>query len=134
MAESDAAPEYEPTTNVSGLTGKRERDGTLKAVELRVEYFESREVEPEEFEFRNECEADLRYAVTDGVASLARVSDHSNGMHGDGANSTAPALLRTLPAGERAVETVPGVERVERAEETLGAVIEDGRAEFDDDR
>jgi hypothetical protein len=122
--------EWDAETNIWALKGRRNDDGSLRGVSCRSRWCEVRERESDELQIRRKVEAECDYYVEDGVARLSFLGDRESDIEAD---AIEPMLLRTVPAAERAIERVPGVERVERVEETLGGMIEDGRAAVGED-
>jgi hypothetical protein len=117
--------EWESETNIWALKGRRNDDGSLRGVSCRSRWCEVRERESGELQARRMVEAECDYLVEDGTARLAELGDRKSDIEAD---AIEPMLLRTVPAAERAIARVPGVEGVERVEETLGGMIDDGRA------
>jgi hypothetical protein len=122
--------EWTAETNIWALEGRRNDDGSLRGVSCRSRWCEARENESGEFQIRRKMVAECDYHVEDGIARLTQLGDRESEIPED---AIEPMLLRTVPAAERAVARVPGVERVERIEETLGGFIEDGRAAIGED-
>lgn len=138
--------DWQPAVLIEGIQADYDPDGSLhqeNAVEVKVNYVEEAPIrfEPDEIEnpdeidelqekyepgeliemdYRNGAYARLRYDVEDGVAVLSEFKDPSP----KDANWVGFEFLRTVKAAEQTVKAVPGVESVERAEETLGRFIE----------
>lgn len=129
--EPTADDKWTAETDVWALEGRRNHDGTLRGVSCRASWCEAREDGPNDYHVRRRVVADLDYYAEDGIARLGELGDRDSEIEAD---AIEPMLLRVVPAAERAVERVPGVERVERVEETLGGMIEDGREAIDEEQ
>lgn len=122
--------DYHRQTDVGSVTVTRTSDGELQQtkysvpIEVRAYHFSLPEDDPEAAPAES-WEARFQYRVDDGVAKLFRVKDP------DGEYSKSNwfdfGFLRLLAGVEEAVAEVDGVERVEKAEETLGRELEKGR-------
>lgn len=145
---TDEHEDIQPVAFIEDVRARYDADGSLKedaGVEVRVEYnlvvehrFRPDEIEDDEEraelaeeyepgevideELTDDAEARLRYDVEDGVARLAEFKDAKP----QDANWIGLEFLKALKGGERAVENLPEIERVERAEETLGEFVEIG--------
>lgn len=129
--EPTADDEWTVETNVWKLEGRRNRGGTLRGVSCRASWAQVREDGPNDYNVRRRVVADLDYYIEDGVARLGELGDRDSDIPED---AIEPMLLRAVPAAERVVGRVPGVEHVERVEETLGGMIEDGREAIDEEQ
>jgi hypothetical protein len=107
--------EWDAETNIWALGGRRNDDGSLRGVSCRSRWCEVRERESGELQVRWKVVAECDYYVEDGIARLSFLGDRESDIEAD---AIEPMLLRTGPAPERAIERVPGVERVERVEGT----------------
>lgn len=118
-------------TDVQSVTVNRNADGTLRStkytapITVRAAHYVT-EGEGDDAEFFKSWEGRLKYQIGDGVAKVVQFKD----MDGSdcGSDWTGFGFLRLLAGVERAVENVDGVDRVERAEETLGRQLEKGRS------
>lgn len=124
--------DYRHETDVQSVTVTRNADGQIRdlawsaPIEVRASHYV---VDEEADEIEKSWEARFRYVVSDGVARVVQAKD-IEGSDGH-SNWQGFGYLRLLAGVEDAVANIEGVERVERAEQTLGRQLERGReAEF----
>ncbi|WP_254823136.1 hypothetical protein [Haloglomus halophilum] len=109
-----------PIVEIRRLTTTRDRDGVPLRVDVDVEYFEQ----------THGHELELRYDVLEsGVAELVRLKPVSSAPRSDEIVPFFPSQLRVLPAVEDALERVPGIERAEPVDHTLGDHLSVGEAD-----
>lgn len=114
--------EWEVNTNTLSITTRRTGGGALTGVTCHVNYSETADRSGSIGGLRNRAQAEIAYKVDHGTAILDTIKES-----GDEGGGVSPSLFHAVPVAEDALLSVPGVEDVERAEETLGGMIEHSR-------